>query len=95
MPRRAPRKDDNHHEIVDVFKKLGAHVEDVSMVEGFCDVIVLHHRQVYMVEIKDGAKPPSKRKLTEGESKFAARWIAAGGEWAKIETLEDAIKLLT
>ena len=95
MPRRAPKKDDNHHAIVKIFIQLGAHCEDVSMKEEFCDVMVLYRKQVVMVEIKDGAKVLSKRKLTKGEIKFRDRWKANGGNWALVETEEDAINQLT
>ena len=94
MPRRAPKKDDNHHQIVAVFERLGAHTEDVSMVEEFCDIIVTRAAKVAMVEIKDGAKTPSRRKLTPGEVKFKDRWVAAGGTWVLIETIDDVIKFL-
>lgn len=39
-----------------------------------------------MIEIKDGEKPPSARKLTEGEKKFQASWQ---GLYYIITSIED------
>jgi len=43
-----------------------------------------------MIEIKDGSKPPSKRKLSEGEQKFRDNWQ---GEYALVICNEDVISI--
>ena len=42
------------------------------------------------IEIKDGSKPPSARKLSEGEQEFKDNWL---GRWELVETVDDVIKL--
>lgn len=92
--RTAARKDANHNEIVDVFKKAGAGVLDLSQLKECCDVVVTYCGVEVMVEIKDGSKKPSARVLTEGEEKFREYWKSKGGKWAKVETVDQALTLL-
>lgn len=42
--------------------------------KGFPDIIVGYKGLNYMIEIKDGTKQPSKRKLTADELVFHMRW---------------------
>ena len=42
------------------------------------------------IEIKDGSKPPSQRKLSLGEDKFRSEWL---GRWELVESIDDVIKL--
>jgi hypothetical protein len=46
------------------------------MGEGFPDLIVGHRRsrRIGFMEIKDGLKPPSARKLTEPQERFWKEW---------------------
>lgn len=41
---------------------------------GFPDIVVGKYGINVLVEIKDGSKPPSKRKLTEDEADFHSAW---------------------
>jgi soluble P-type ATPase len=62
------RTDDNHAEILSALRCTGAYVIDCSHVgRGFPDALLIRHGKVTMVEIKDGAKPKSKRKLTASQ----------------------------
>jgi hypothetical protein len=91
--RRAARIDDNQKEIVKAFRKAGAYVLLVHQLKNCCDCIIVYKGKTIAIEIKDGKKPPSARKLTGGEAEFADNWIAAGGHWEKVESLEDVIRL--
>lgn len=71
---RAARKDANHKDIVNLFRRLGWAVLDVSQLKNCCDLVVSKGGQTICIEIKDGTKPPSDRKLTEGEAKFQSEW---------------------
>ena len=71
---RAARKDANHKEIADVFLDHGASVGDLSQVKKLCDIAVGFRGICELVEIKDGSKPPSGQRLTEGEKQFHDRW---------------------
>jgi hypothetical protein len=69
--------DDNHVYLRDtVFRRLAKSVIDCSQFGmGFADLLVLtNDGQLLMVEIKDGAKPPSKRRLTPMQKDCAMRF---------------------
>lgn len=75
--RRAAKVDDNQPRIVDTLRRAGVTVRVMSEVGGgFPDLICLHKTTgaILMLEVKDGAKPPSARKLTPMEEKFASVW---------------------
>lgn len=72
--RRAAKKDDNHQQIVKAFKKRGWSVLDTAQLKNCVDLVVAKNGYTVMVEVKDGAKPPSARKLTIGELKFKQSW---------------------
>ena len=90
--RRNARIDSNQNEIVKAFRKLGASVLITSQLKNCFDILVGYKGINYIVEIKDGNKPPSQRKLTEGEQNFADNW--RGGKYYIIESVEQAIKLI-
>ncbi len=73
--RRAARIDANQPEIVQALRDVGASVSVTSMVgKGFPDIVVGYRGQNYLIEIKDGSKPPSQRKLTPDEQEWHALW---------------------
>ncbi len=90
MARRANRRDDNHIEIRDEFRRLGFAVKDVADLKNFCDLLVSKDGYTFCVEVKDGKKPPSKRKLTEGEEIFRHNWQ---GDYAIVICLEDVAEI--
>ncbi len=72
--RRAARTDQNHEQVRLAFRKCGCVVYDTSAVgQGFPDLIVVAKSFMAMVEVKDGAKSPSRRKLTEDQVDFHAK----------------------
>jgi hypothetical protein len=72
---RARRTDSNHSEIVQTFRELGCSVLDLSRVGCGCpDILVARNGKMLLVEIKDGMKPPSARKLTPDEQRFHDTW---------------------
>lgn len=84
--RRAAKTDSNHQEVVKLFRKLGWSVLDVSQLKNCCDLVVAKDRYTVAVEVKDGAKPPSARKLSDGEIKFRDNW---NGAYMLVQSLED------
>ena len=76
----AAKVDANQAEIVRYLRDIpGCKVAITSMVaNGFPDIVVGWMGRNYLFEIKDGAKPPSKRKLTPAERKFHKQWEYAG-----------------
>ena len=88
--RRAAKVDDNQSEIVALFRKLGWSVLIISQLKNCCDIIVSKNGRTVAIEIKDGAKPPSARKLSDGEIKFRDMWQ---GEYSLVICNDDVIML--
>lgn len=73
--RRAHRLDGNHAELVAAFEKMGCSVMSLAgLGSGKPDICVGLGGMQIMCELKDGSKPPSKRKLTKDEERFRMTW---------------------
>ena len=73
--KRYGRKDANHNAVAGALLDIGCSVLDLSpMGRGVPDLLVASNRLTALVEVKDGAKPPSKRALTPAQKKFFATW---------------------
>jgi hypothetical protein len=73
--RRAARTDANQAEVVKALRDAGATVTDTSGVGGgFPDLTVGYEDETYLMEVKDGDKPPSAQKLTEPQEKWHREW---------------------
>lgn len=78
MIRRAAKVDDNHEEIVKVLKKMGASVQSLAAVGKGCpDLLVGYQGKNLLIEVKDGKKPPSQRKLTDQQLDWMTYWNGA------------------
>ena len=94
--RRAARRDANEGDIIKAMRAEGAYVKVIND-EGLFDLLVSykgpsgkHH--CLLLEIKDGSKPPSARRLTPAEQKFHDEW--PGDNLFIIISPEDAVALL-
>lgn len=94
MKRYAFRKDANHNPIADVFARMGAGVYDAANDNAPYDLIVFWRGQTIFVEIKDGAKPPSARKLTPKAIEFHEVCTRHGGKVVIVKCVEDAVTVL-
>lgn len=73
--RRAAKVDDNHKSIVDTFRKMGCSVQSLAGVgQGVPDLLVSFGGVNRLVEVKDGSKIPSQRKLTPAQEKWIIDW---------------------
>ena len=91
--RRAARVDDNHRSIAVALKAIGCSVLSLAPLgKGAPDLLVGYWGRNTILEVKDGSKPPSKRKLTPDEEAFAEAWR---GQYAVVETVEQAIEAVT
>ena len=90
--RQRPNRDANHNEIVDIFENLGGTWLDTSGVGGALDGLLGVSGIDQRVEIKDGSKFPSRRRLTKDEETEIQGW--RGRSPVIIETVEDAIQLV-
>lgn len=91
--RTAARVDANQSAIVDALRGMGATVVLThQMGHGFCDAVIGWRGQTLLAEIKDGSKPPSKRKLTPDQEIFHSWW--RGGKVHVLTSVNAAIELL-
>ncbi len=73
--RRRPRTDANHAVIVAALRQAGATVLSLaSLGAGAPDLCVGYRRRNVLLEIKDGSKAASRRRLTADEAAFAESW---------------------
>lgn len=91
---RLVRRDRNQQEIVDALMAAGCRVYDASHVGGgFPDLVVGRRagsaRRTYLLEVKDGELPPSRRALNEAERRWHDAWI---GHVAVVLSIEDALR---
>ena len=91
---RAAAVDRNQAEIVKALRKSGCRVYVCSSFgKGFPDLLVgLPDRTLAYVEIKDGSKPPSARKLTPDQVKFHAEWY--GWPLFVVTSVDEALGLV-
>ena len=87
--RYAARIDANKEQIVSALKAAGAYVYDVKLP---VDLLVGYNNLTVLIEIKDGNKPPSQRKLTKLQQDFFNNWT--GGPLAVVDSPEAALRLL-
>jgi hypothetical protein len=88
--RTAARIDDNQPEIVKEFRRLGFSVLLISQLKNCADILISRDMFTAIIEIKDGKKSPSQRRLTEGEQKFKDSWK---GRYYLCESLKDVAKI--
>jgi hypothetical protein len=89
--RRAAKIDANHAEIVKALRAIGCSVQPLHMVGGGCpDLAVGYRGQNFWLEVKDGTKPPSQRRLTPDQVKWVDAW--KGGQVWVVHSVEQAIE---
>jgi hypothetical protein len=95
MARRANRKDANHAAIVRLLQQVGAHVIDAAAAPtlGF-DLLVVYRGRTYIMEIKDGSKPPCERQLTPNEQEQQAALARHGVEYHVVLSEDDALRVI-
>lgn len=92
MPRHAARTDANHADIVATFRSLFCSVSDTSAVgSGFPDLVVGCAGRNHLVEVKDGDKSPSRRRLTPDQQEFHRSWV---GSVNIVESVADVEQLV-
>jgi hypothetical protein len=89
--RRAARRDDNEQDIIRAMREAGAYVKQIND-EGLFDLLVNYRGETMLIEVKDGAKPPSARRLTDAEQKFHDEW--PGSDLYIVNSVEEALALL-
>ncbi len=91
--RRAAKVDANQEQVVDALRAAGATVQTLAAVgKGVPDLLVGYQGKTLLLEVKDGRKPPSERKLTEEQLKWHGAW--RGGPLAVVDGPESALRML-
>lgn len=87
------KRDENEPTIIAALRQAGCLVEPVSK-KGVPDLIVWSPfiKLIVLMEVKDGSKQPSKRKLTPDQEIFHAEWKAAGAPIVVVETVLQALE---
>ena len=87
--RRAARVDGNQRQIVAALRAIGCTVQTLHTVGKGCpDILVGCRGTNLLMEIKDGQKPTSARRLTDDEAKWHEEWL---GQVIVVATIEEAI----
>jgi hypothetical protein len=91
--RKTARVDANQAAIVEALRAIGASVQSLAMVgRGVPDLLVGFRSQNWLIEVKDGAKPQSARRLTADEVAWHDGWR---GQVATVASIEDALELVS
>jgi len=86
------RTDANQNEIVGALRDVGASVAITSALgKGFPDIVAGYRGINYLIEIKDGSKPPSARRLTPDEQEFHDLWR---GAVIVVKNVDEALKAI-
>jgi hypothetical protein len=75
--RRAAKVDANQEQVVSALRAAGAVVQSLAAVgKGVPDLLVSFRGNLFLLEVKDGSKPPSGQKLTTDQQKWHQAWGA-------------------
>lgn len=95
MGRWGRRVDANHGEVVEAFRRLGFAVADLSRLgSGIPDLAISRAGRTALIEVKDGDKPPSARKLTPDEQRFRDGWQGAYHVVCGLDDVEFLARIL-
>ena len=85
--------DDNQKEIVAALREHGAFVQSLADIGKGCpDLLCAYAGSWFLLEIKDGSKPPSKRRLTEDEIRWQQKALeTADGDVFVVKDINEAL----
>ena len=87
---RCAKIDANQREIVKAFKQLGYSVEHLHTVGGGVpDLLIGKHGKNWLIEVKDGSKPPSARCLTPDQVTWHSKWQ---GQVSVIKNIDEVLE---
>jgi hypothetical protein len=89
---RVSRVDANQPSIVAALTAAGATVQYLhTLGQGCPDLLVGYRGNNYVLEVKDGDKPPSRRRLTKDEDRWHAWWR---GRVDVVENEREALEVI-
>lgn len=91
--RRRAKVDANHGDVVKALRQIGCSVTDLSRLgQGVPDLLVGYRSKNILLEVKDGAKTASRRKLTDDEASWMLLWK---GRAHVVNSVAEAIGVVT
>ena len=87
MRRYAARRDANEGKVVAALRAIGCSVIRLDAV----DLLVGRAGQNWLIEVKDGSKPPSARKLTPAQKTLRNDWR---GQYSVVTSPLEAVELV-
>ena len=96
--RKHPKLDSNHSVIVNALRQAGCSVQSLASVGGGCPDLLVGTpqrynlntpRQNWLLEVKDGSKPPSRRAMTPDELAWQSSWR---GQVCTVTSVDEALK---
>lgn len=87
----AARKDANHNHITNALEVIGVQVIDTSRLGEFVDCVLMFRGVVHLVEIKDGSKCESARRLTLAQIRLREKARLAGVTIQLFESVDQAL----
>lgn len=94
MARRAAKIDANHADIVRALRAAGCSVQSLAAIgQGCPDILVGRaYSKWWLMELKDGRKPPSHRQLTPDQIEWIGAW--RGPKVHVVESVEQALEVV-
>lgn len=91
--RRASKVDDNQAQVVAALRAAGATVRLLHAVGDGCpDLLVGYRGLTYLIEVKDGRRPPSERRLTPAQEVWHRTWN--GWPVAVVLDIDGALRVI-
>lgn len=92
---RAARADANQVQITAAMRSMGVSVQPLHTVGGGVpDLLCAISGKTFLVECKDGSKPPSKQKLTPDQIEWHSKWRAPVYIVNSVDQAVDLVKKL-
>ena len=91
--RRAAKVDQNQDQVVSALRSAGAKVQSLAAVgKGVPDLLCQYQGTFYLIEVKDGRKQPSQRRLTDDQVKWHEEWKSAF--LGVVESPDEALRFI-
>lgn len=91
--RRAAKIDANQEAVVIALRAAGVQVQSLAAIgKGVPDLLCQYEGTFYLIEVKDGRKTPSQRKLTNDQLKWHEEWKSAF--LGVVESPDEALKFI-
>ena len=88
LARHAKRRDANEREVIEALEACGAYVHTLDLP---CDLLVGFKSRWWLLEVKDGNKPPYERVMTHGQLAFRNDCLHHGLPFAVVTTVSEAL----